>query len=217
MGPGVDVDVHFNPRCKPWDQRMCLVPDDDLFKVLRDGSASIVTEQIDRFTRSGLRLESGTEIEADIIVPATGLTVQFLDGVEIFVDGKPVRFRDQLIYRGTMFNDLPNFASVFGYSHASWTLKADLTCDYICRLLGYMSEKGYAVAMPSLEKGERRAQFRDMERQPLVSLSSGYIMRAIDKIPKQGSMTPWRNNDNFIKDMFSVRYGKIEDGVMTFL
>ncbi|MCL6420734.1 flavin-containing monooxygenase [Aestuariirhabdus haliotis] len=216
VGPDVDVDVHFNPSYKPWDQRMCLIPDGDLFAALRAGSASIVTDQIDRFTPHGVFLKSGESIAADIIVPATGLKVQFLSGIELRMDDQVVPHNELLNYRGMMFNNLPNFATVFGYTNASWTLKADLTCDYVCRLLNHMEKHQYQVAMPSVDHSVKHSQFDDMTREPIVNLSSGYIQRALNDIPKQGSRAPWRNHDNFIKDMFSIRYGKIEDGVMTF-
>ncbi len=216
VGPDVDVDVHFNPDYNPWDQRVCLIPDGDLFRVLREGSASIVTDHIERFTPNGLSLKSGDKIAADIIVPATGLNVEYLSGMKLFLDGEQVNASEQLSYRGMMFNNLPNIAAVIGYTNASWTLKVDLTCDYICRLLRHMDKQQYQVAMPSIEQCARHQEFKEIEQEPLVGLTSGYILRAQNELPKQGSIEPWRNHDNFIKDIFSVRYGKIEDGVMTF-
>ncbi|RRJ82904.1 flavin-containing monooxygenase [Aestuariirhabdus litorea] len=216
LGPEVPVDPHFTPNYNPWDQRMCLIPDGDLFAALRSGAADIVTDRIRRFTKNGVELSSGKLLDADIIVPATGLQVEFLAGMSLSLDGKPLQFNELLNYRGMMFNGVPNLATVFGYTNASWTLKADLTCDYVCRLLNHMDRHHYDQAMPSVEHCKRHAEFTDMERQPIVNLSSGYILRALDRIPRQGTLAPWRNNDNVIKDMLRIRYGRLDDGVMTF-
>jgi len=208
LGGSVDVDVHFNPSYDPWDQRLCLVPDSDLFKALKDGSASIVTDHIERFTKTGVKLKSGGEINADIIVPATGLNLQFLGGIEAYVDGKKLEIADLLNYRGMMFGGVPNMAAVFGYTNASWTLKADLTCGYVARLLNYMDKHGYEVAMPT--------QPETMGTEPLVNLQSGYFLRSLDALPKQGTDIPWRNPENYLKDYKTIRWGKFNDGVMAF-
>ncbi len=208
LGDSVDVDVHFNPKYNPWDQRLCLVPDSDLFKALKDGSASIVTDHIDRFTKTGVRLKSGASINADIIVPATGLNLKFLGGIDLSVDGKIIKSGDLINYKGMMFAGIPNMAAVFGYTNASWTLKADLTCGYVARLLNYMDKHGFDVATP-VHDGE-------METERLVNLQSGYFMRGLDVLPKQGKSRPWRNPENYLKDYKTIRWGKINDGVMVF-
>ncbi len=208
LGDSVDVDVHFNPNYDPWDQRVCLVPDSDLFNVLKDGSASIVTDHIDHFTKTGVKLKSGGEINADIIVPATGLSLQFLGGIEASIDGVPLVVADMLNYRGMMFGGVPNMAAVFGYTNASWTLKADLTCGYVARLLNYMDKHGYASATPTLPE--------NMSTEPLVNLQSGYFLRSLDALPKQGTEIPWRNPENYLKDYKTIRWGKFKDGVLAF-
>ncbi|MCF6275464.1 MAG: NAD(P)/FAD-dependent oxidoreductase, partial [Robiginitomaculum sp.] len=208
LGDSVDVDVHFNPRYNPWDQRLCLIPDSDLFKVLKDGSASIVTDHIERFTKNGVKLKSGGEIDADIIIPATGLNLQFFGGAKTYIDGQEIRAGDMINYKGMMFANVPNMAAVFGYTNASWTLKADLTCGYVARLLNYMDKHNYDVAMPKLSG--------DIETERLVNLQSGYFLRSLDILPKQGTETPWRNPENYLKDYKTIRWGKINDGVMAF-
>ncbi|MEM7545613.1 MAG: NAD(P)/FAD-dependent oxidoreductase [Pseudomonadota bacterium] len=208
VGPDVDVETHFNPTYDPWDQRLCLVPDGDLFAALKSRRADIVTDQIETFTATGLRTAGGQEIEADIIIPATGLTVQFLGGAEIYIDHVPLDLTENTIYRGMMLSDVPNLTVVFGYTNASWTLKADLTCDYVMRLLSYMETQGHKVATAVSDD--------DMARRPLINLESGYILRALAQLPKQGSRAPWRNSDNYILDMMSIRYGRMNDGVIAF-
>jgi cation diffusion facilitator CzcD-associated flavoprotein CzcO len=210
LGPGIDVDTHFNPSYNPWDQRLCLAPDADLFRVLRDGSASIVTDHIDRFTNRGVRLVSGREIEADIIVPATGLSVEVMSGMELYLDGERIEPRQLLTYKSVMFANLPNFAVIFGYTHLAWTLKVDLACEYVTRLLNHMAKHGYRRAVPVPESD-------DMEKQPLLSsLQSNYLLRARDILPKQGSVAPWRNNNDYFRDLMMVKFGRIDDGVMRF-
>ncbi len=208
LGDSVDVDVHFNPSYDPWDQRVCLVPDSDLFNVLKDGSASIVTDHIDHFTKTGVKLKSGGALDADIVVPATGLNLQFLGGIKASVDGKPMDVKNMLNYRGMMFGGVPNLAAVFGYTNASWTLKADLTCGYVARLLIYMDKHGYVSATPTLPE--------TINTEPLVNLQSGYFLRSLDTLPKQGTETPWRNPENYLKDFKTIRWGKFNDGVMAF-
>jgi monooxygenase len=206
---GYDVDRHFTPPYDPWDQRMCLVPDGDLFEALGDGSASIVTDRIASFTEAGLLLESGAELEADAIVTATGLDLVPLGGLELAVDGDEVRLPETLGYKGMMLSDVPNLAFAVGYTNASWTLKADLTCEYVCRLLNYMDEHGYRQVTP-------RNDDPALGREPFIDFSSGYVLRAIDRFPKQGSRVPWRLHQNYIRDIRALRRGPLEDGALEF-
>jgi len=208
LGGSVPIDPHFTPTYDPWDQRLCLIPDSDLFKVLKDGSASIVTGHIETFTKTGVKLKSGQIIDADIIIPATGLNLQFLGGIDAYMDGEKIDVSELINYKGMMFGNIPNFASVFGYTNATWTLKADLTCGYVARLLNYMEKHGHEVATPVLAE--------TVETEPLVGLQSGYFLRSLDVLPKQGSAPPWRNPENYLKDYKTIRWGKIDDGVMDF-
>jgi len=210
LGPKYDVEKHFSPRYNPWDQRLCLVPDSDLFATIRAAKASIVTDEIDTFTETGLRLRSGNEIEADIIVTATGLRLKLLGGTQIVVDGAPVDMSRTLGYKGVMFSDIPNFASAFGYTNASWTLKADLTAAYVCRLLNYMDERGYDSCTP-------RRRDPEIVEEPMVNFTSGYFLRASASLPKQGSKKPWRLYQNYALDTFALRFGKVDDGTMEFV
>ena len=208
LGPDYDIATHFTPRYNPWDQRLCLVPDQDLFKAIREQRAEVVTDTIERFTETGILLKSGKELEADVVVTATGLALEVLGGVDFAVDGKTVDFSKTFNYRGMMFSDVPNLASAFGYTNASWTLKADLTFDYVCRLLNTMDKRGYAIATPRV-KG-------DMQAVPFLDFSSGYVQRSIGKFPKQGSRAPWKLYQNYALDILSLRYGRIEDSEMEF-
>jgi cation diffusion facilitator CzcD-associated flavoprotein CzcO len=209
LGPDYDIGTHFTPRYNPWEQRLCLVPDGDLFKAIRDKRASVVTNQIDTFTKSGIKLKDGSELEADIIVTATGLNLQVLGGLEVSVDGKPVDFARTLNYKGMMYSDVPNMASAFGYTNASWTLKCDLTCEYVCRLINYMDRHGYKQCVPhNLDPS--------VSELPSLDFSSGYVQRSIAKMPKQGSKRPWRLYQNYALDIVTLRYGKIDDGVMQY-
>lgn len=208
VGPDIDVETHFNPTYDPWDQRVCLVPDADLFKALKSRRAEIVTDHIDTFTPTGVVTRSGQTIDADIVVPATGLQIQFLGGAEMTLDHQPINLNEMTVYRGMMLSDVPNLAVVFGYTNASWTLKADLTCEYVMRLLNYMDEKDISVVTPVADE--------DMIRKPLVKLEAGYILRAHGDLPKQGDKSPWRNSENYISDMLSIRYGRFDDGVLAF-
>jgi cation diffusion facilitator CzcD-associated flavoprotein CzcO len=206
---GYDIDTHFKPRYNPWDQRMCLVPDGDLFEAISQGRASVVTGHVDTFTEKGLKLTSGTELEADIVVTATGLNMVPLGGVDIAVDGHHVRFPETLTYKGMMLSGVPNLAFAVGYTNASWTLKCELTCEYVCRLLNRMDERGHQICTP---------QNRDpsVTGEPLIDFSSGYVVRAIDLFPRQGSKAPWRLYQNYARDLVLLRYGAIEDDAMEF-
>ncbi|MCB9592207.1 MAG: NAD(P)/FAD-dependent oxidoreductase [Sandaracinaceae bacterium] len=210
LGPDFDVDLHFNPTYDPWDQRVCLIPDDDLYASLREGTASVVTDTIERFTETGVRLASGETIEADVVVLATGLELQFLGGMQMVVDGQPIESGELVSYRGLMFGDVPNWVAVLGYTSASWTLKADLASEFVCRLLGYMKEHGYDTVVPRL--GDE-----PMAKTPIMGkLTSGYVKRAADKMPKQGAKAPWLNHDNYLRDVVSIKLGGIDDGVLEF-
>jgi hypothetical protein len=206
---GYDIETHFKPRYGPWDQRMCLVPDGDLFEAICAGRASVATDQIDAFTEDGLRLQSGAELEADLIVTATGLNLQAFGGMQIAVDGRDVELSETMSYKGMMLSGVPNVAMTFGYTNASWTLKCDLTCGYVCRLLNHMDEHEYQQCMP---------QERDpsIDQQPFIDFSSSYVVRSIDRFPKQGASAPWRLYQNYALDIVSLRFGAIEDGVMQF-
>jgi monooxygenase len=209
LGPDYDIATHFTPRYNPWDQRLCLVPDGDLFKAIKEKRASVVTNEIDTFTKDGIRLKDGSELEADIIVTATGLVLQVLGGLEVAVDGRAVDFAHALNYKGMMYSDVPNLASAFGYTNASWTLKCDLTCEYVCRLINYMDRHGYKRCMPHNTDPT-------IEELPSLSFSSGYVQRSVAKLPKQGSKRPWRLYQNYALDIVSLRFGKIDDGVMRY-
>jgi monooxygenase len=208
LGPGIDMQ-HFTPRYKPWDQRLCLVPDGDLFKAIREGKASVVTDEIDTFTETGLSLRSGKELAADIIVTATGLVMKAIGGMELVVDGRAVNPGTTLTYKGMMFSDVPNLASTFGYTNASWTLKADLTAEYLCRILNRMDRGGYAYCTP-------RNTDPSMIPDATPPLSSGYMQRGKDIMPKQGSKRPWKLYQNYAKDMLALRFGSIDDGTLVF-
>ena len=206
---GYDIDTHFKPRYNPWDQRMCLVPDGDLFEAISQGRASVITDRVDTFTEKGLRLTSGAELEADLVVTATGLNMVPLGGVDIAVDGRHVEFPETLTYKGMMLSGVPNLAFAVGYTNASWTLKCELTSEYVCRLLNHMDERGLQICTP---------QNRDpsVTDEPLVDFSSGYVMRAIDLFPRQGSKAPWRLYQNYARDLVLLRFGPIEDDAMEF-
>src|SRR4051794_2632510 len=209
LGPDYDVATHFTPRYNPWDQRLCLVPDGDLFKTLREQRASVVTAGIYGFTERGLRLSDGRELEADVVVAATGLVLQVLGGIEVAVDGRAVDFAKTLNYKGMMYSDVPNLASAFGYTNASWTLKCDLTCEYVCRLINYMDRHGYKQCLPHNTDPT-------ITELPSLNFSSGYVQRSVAKMPKQGSKRPWRLYQNYALDIVSLRLGKIDDGVMKY-
>lgn len=209
LGPDYDVDKHFTPRYYPWDQRLCLVPDADLFEVIRSGKASVATDEIESFTENGLLLRSGEKLDADIIVTATGLKVKLMGGVDIVVDGAPVDLAKTLAYKGMMYSDIPNLASVFGYANASWTLKSELTSNYLCRLINYMDARGYDWCAP-------RRPDTPIGEEPTLPLTSGYVERARHLMPKQGSKRPWKLYHNYVIDLTLMRFSSVNDGVMEF-
>ena len=209
LGPDFDVGKHFSPRYKPWDQRLCLVPDGDLFASIRSGKASVVTDEIETFTENGIRLRSGNELAADVIVTATGLKMRLMGGVAVTVDGVPVNFARTMTYKGMMSSDVPNLAMALGYTNASWTLKCDLTSDYVCRLLNFMHEHGYAYCTP-------RKRDPSVSEEPALTFTSGYVQRALASLPKQGSKKPWRLNQNYALDLMALRFGTVDDGTMEF-
>jgi monooxygenase len=209
LGPDYDIDTHFTPRYNPWDQRLCLVPDADFFRAIRRGKVSLVTDHIETFTETGLKLKSGAELPADLIVTATGLVVLPLGGARLSVDGRPVDPAKTFIYKGMMYSDVPNLASVFGYTNASWTLKADLVCEYVCRLLNRMDRGGWRQCTP-------RNSDPTLAEEPWVNFSSGYIQRALAKQPKQGSKRPWKLYQNYGLDLLSLRFGSVRDRAMVF-
>ena len=208
LGPGHDVDTHFTPAYNPWDQRVCFVPDGDLFEAIKGGRAEVVTDRIATFTPTGLRLQSGRELAADVVVSATGLTLNLLGDVAFDVDGQPVDFSKTLGYKGMMFSGVPNFIYTFGYTNASWTLKADLTAGYASRLFAYMDKHGFASATPVGRPG--------IETRPFLDFSSGYVQRAAGFMPKQGSKAPWRLYQNYLLDLLTLRYRRIADGTLRF-
>ncbi len=209
LGPDYDVETNFTPRYNPWDQRLCIVPDGDLFNAIRAGKAAVVTDQINTFTETGIRLASGKELPADIIVTATGLTLRLVGGVQLVVDGEPVDLARTFSYKGMMFSDVPNLASAFGYTNASWTLKCELTSEYVCRLLNYMDRRGYRQCTP-------RQRDASMGQEPLLNLNSGYVQRAADRLPHQGSNKPWKLYQNYMMDLMMLRYGAVNDRAMEF-
>jgi cation diffusion facilitator CzcD-associated flavoprotein CzcO len=202
--------AHFTPRYNPWEQRVCLAPDGDFFQSIRENKASIVTDHIDRFTATGIRLKSGQELRADIIVTATGLKLLTGGHVDMAIDGRALRFGDVFSYKGVMFSNVPNFSLVFGYTAASWTLKADLAAIYCCRLIKFMDEHGYDVALPYLAEPEA------MEKRPMLSFSAGYVQRSIAELPKQGPSHPWVINQDYLLDRKILLRDPLEDGVLQF-
>jgi monooxygenase len=209
LPPGYDVDTHFNPTYNPWDQRLCIVPDGNLFESIRNGRATVVTDRITTFTETGLALDSGDELEADLIVSATGLRLLAFGGIALAVDGVDVELPKTMTYKGMMLGGVPNMAFAIGYTNASWTLKCDLTCDWMCRLLNHMDEHGYDRAI---------AINRDpsITGRPLLDFSSGYIQRSIGDFPRQGTRAPWRQLQNYVLDVLALRLSRIDDGVIEF-
>jgi monooxygenase len=209
LGTDFDVDTHFTPRYRPWEQRMCLIPDGDMFAAIKSGRASVVTDQIDTFTEKGVLLKSGKELEADIIVTATGLALQAFGGIDMAVDKRPIEPAQLLSYKGVMLSGVPNFASVFGYINASWTLKADLIANFVCRLLNTMDRKGMRQVTPQPHGEAAAAPF-------VEKFTPGYIQRAIATWPKQGAKKPWRVNQNYFKDSLALKWSRIDDSALEF-
>ena len=200
------VDKHFTPTYNPWDQRLCLIPDSDLFTALNENKASVVTDHIETFTETGIRLKSGEELEADLIVTATGLDLQFIGGTELTVDGRKLNPHDLINYRGAMVSGVPNMTSVFGYTNASWTLRADLTSEYMCKVINHLDKENYVEARPVADGIEPASDFLDF--------SSGYVQRAMERFPQQGKEAPWLITQNYARDIFLMRHGKLEDGAV---
>jgi monooxygenase len=209
VGRGYDVDTHFAPRYDPWDERLCVAPDGDLFHVIREGRASVVTDHIETFTETGLRLRSGAHLDADVIVTATGLKLELLSGITLVVDGEPVDLSRTMAYKGMMYSDMPNLASAFGYTNASWTLKCDLVAQHVCRLLNHMERHGLAQVTP-------RRNDPSVTEEPVLHFTSGYVQRALASLPKQGSRPPWRLHQNYVRDLVALRVGRVDDPALEF-
>ncbi|MFL6120845.1 flavin-containing monooxygenase [Actinophytocola sp.] len=209
LPPDFDVDTHFRPRYQPWDQRLCLVPDGDLFRAIRGGRADVVTDRVAEFTPKGLKLESGAELAADVVVTATGLRLLALGGIELSVDDRAVELSKTMAYKGMMLSGVPNFVFTIGYTNASWTLKADLVAEYTIRLLKHMDAHGYHQFVPVNDDPT-------VTERPLLDFQAGYVLRAIDEFPRAGSRRPWQLGMSYAHDVVSLRHGQIEDGVMKF-
>ncbi|WP_370123466.1 flavin-containing monooxygenase [Streptacidiphilus sp. MAP12-33] len=204
LPPDYPVDEHFNPPYDPWDQRLCVVPDGDLFHAIRRGEASVVTDRIARFTERGLALESGRELEADVVVTATGLDVQAMGGITLSVDGREVRLAETVSYKGMMLSGVPNFAYAIGYTNSSWTLKVGLLCEHFCRLLAHMDGRGFDTAVPVVADPA-------MPTRPLLDFGAGYIQRALDRLPRQGDRAPWLTSMNYAADVKLLRHLPVTD------
>jgi cation diffusion facilitator CzcD-associated flavoprotein CzcO len=209
LGPNYDIKKHFTPNYNPWDQRMCLVPNGDLFQSINNKKASVVTDEIDCFTSNGIKLKSGDELSADLVVTATGLNMELLSNINLTVDNSKINLTNTVTYKGMMFSGVPNLVSTFGYTNASWTLGADLTSEYVCRLLNLMEKKSVKKCCPE-------ANENIVKDENWLNLSSGYIERSRNIFPKQGKEKPWQNNQNFIKDVFQIRYGDLKDEDLKF-
>ena len=203
------VDVHFKPTYSPWDQRLCLVPDGDLYRAIRDGRAEVVTDSIDTFTEKGIKLASGDELPADIVITATGLNLKLIGGMALSIDGERLELADTIGYKGMMFCGVPNFVATIGYTNASWTLKADLVADYVCRLLSHMDRTGTTTCTPQPPPA-------GMPMHSFIDLNSGYVLRALDQLPKQGERTPWKLHQNYVRDIVMLKRGSLTDGAMQF-
>ncbi|MGH8441697.1 MAG: flavin-containing monooxygenase [Nevskiaceae bacterium] len=210
LGKDYPLYPHFTPHYEPWDQRLCLVPDSDLFKAIRERGVSIVTDHIETFTETGLRLKSGRELEADLIVTATGLNMLLLGGAQVVVDGAMLDPPKTMAYRGMMVSDVPNMAFAVGYTNASWTLKCDLVAEFFCRLINHMERHGYRQCTP-------RRSDPTIREEPIIDFSSGYVQRSIAGFPKQGSKAPWRLHQNYARDLLALRYGSLDDGALEFV
>jgi monooxygenase len=209
LPPGYDVDTHFRPRYQPWDQRLCFAPDGDLFAAISDGRVSVVTDRVAEFTGAGLRLASGAELDADVVVTATGLELLALGGVQLTVDGRDVKLPETMAYKGMMLSGVPNFAFTVGYTNASWTLKADLVSEYVVRLLRFCAAHGYQQCVPTNDDPT-------VTERPLLDFQAGYVLRSIDAFPKAGSRPPWQLGMSYAHDVVKLRHGRIEDGAMRF-
>ncbi|HET7443872.1 MAG TPA: NAD(P)/FAD-dependent oxidoreductase [Solirubrobacterales bacterium] len=209
LPPGYDVDKHFNPSYNPWDQRLCMVPDSDLFRAISNGSAEVATDTIKGFDAGGVELDSGDRLDADIVITATGLNVLFLGGIEVTLDGERPEMARTMVYKAMMLAEFPNFAFTLGYTNASWTLKADLVAEYVCRLINHMDAGGYDVCTP-------RVNDSSVTEEPLLDFTSGYVLRALEGLPKQGSKEPWKLRQSYPFDLRSMRFGPVEDGTMQF-
>jgi len=209
LGAEYDIETHFTPTYNPWDQRLCLAPDGDFFATIRSGKASIVTDQIETFTETGIKLRSGEELDADIIVTATGLVMKVMSGVQLVVDDAPVDLAQTFIYKGAMYRDIPNLASAFGYVNASWTLKCELIAQHVCRLLNYMDRHAYTQCTPRLAD-------QDICAEPMMGLTSGYMQRARDIIPRQGTRSPWKMHQNYLSDLVGLRFRSVHSKTMEF-
>jgi monooxygenase len=214
---GYDVEKHFGPSYNPWDQRLCLAPNGDLFKTIRAGKADVVTDTIERFTRTGIKLSSGVgappacggELEADIIVTATGLNLQLFGGAQVMRNGVPIELNDTMAYKGMMLTHMPNMAFTIGYTNASWTLKADLVSEFVCRVLNYMDAKGFDTVEP-------QHPGNSVDERPLMDFTPGYVLRALDYLPKAGHVAPWRLKQNYLLDLRLIRRGKVDDEALAF-
>ncbi|MFD0363202.1 flavin-containing monooxygenase [Nocardia sp. GCM10030253] len=209
LPPGYDIDTHFTPSYNPWDQRLCLAPDGDFFRAIRKGELDVVTDQVDTFTESGLTLASGATLDADIVITATGLNLLAFGGMDLVVDGRPVTLSERMAYKAMMLSDVPNFAYIIGYTNASWTLKADLVCEYVVRLLRHMDAHGYARCTPVRDPSVGEAPL-------FLNFNPGYVQRAASQFPIQGTKAPWRLRMNYLRDLVALRHGKITDGAMRF-
>jgi monooxygenase len=208
QGSAFDVDVHFKPKYDPWDQRLCAVPNGDLYRALRKGAASVVTDHIETFTPTGIKLKSGQELEADIVVTATGLNLLAFGGITFAVDGEEVELPRTMAYKSMMLSGLPNFIYTIGYTNISWTLKADLVSEYACRLINHMDAHGYRTAVPARDP--------EIAERPFLDFEPGYVLRSIDELPKQGERAPWRLSMSYIIDVLKIRRGRVDDGVLKF-
>ncbi|NLG54839.1 MAG: NAD(P)/FAD-dependent oxidoreductase [Rhodococcus sp.] len=202
---GYDIDKHFTPRYNPWDQRMCLVPNGDLFRSIRHGKVDMVTDHIKSFTTTGIALESGEHLDADVVVTATGLNLLAFGGIKLVVDEQPVALSDTMAYKGMMLSDVPNFAFIVGYTNASWTLKADLVSEYVARLLRYMDDKGFARAVPRRDPS--------VVEEPFLDFAAGYVLRSVEAFPRQGSVAPWRLRMNWFRDILALRRGSVVESM----
>jgi cation diffusion facilitator CzcD-associated flavoprotein CzcO len=209
LPPGYDIDTHFTPSYNPWDQRLCLAPNGDFFRAIRKGELDVVTDTVDTFTETGLTLASGARLDADIIITATGLNLLAFGGMDLVVDGRPVTLPERMAYKAMMLSDVPNFAYIIGYTNASWTLKADLVCEYIVRLLRHMDAHGYVRCTPVRDPSVGAASL-------FLNFNPGYVQRAASQFPIQGTKAPWLLRMNYLRDLVALRHGKITDSAMNF-